>query len=267
MRSRAWAGQRRRHRRRADEASGPSPAAIAPHAPMSPRGAYYAAGPSLRLSPAREHETPEAGALAMRSRGEIEAETGLPGASPLAGPELETIPAVSGTGPADEAIDYGKVKLQGLTDAHFDGGAFSIENIVAAKGTGCKGCAANKCVHVQGDLVVAYTVTTTVSLPSAADFPGLTPCQVKIVQDAIDTVLAAHEQQHVHAFSAYNGTTRTPFDLTLCRASYDDAVKDMFTSQEGARRKAAKDASAALDPFSFDVDPKCDEPPVVKPKP
>ena len=35
--------------------------------------------------------------------------------------------------------------------------------------------------------------------------------------NAIDIVLAPHEQQHVAAFQAYIGIVSTPFDLTLCR--------------------------------------------------
>ena len=55
-------------------------------------------------------------------------------------------------------------------------------------------------IHVTGTLVSTYHATTHVTLPRASDFPGLTPCQRQRVQDAIDNVLAPHEQEHVEAF-------------------------------------------------------------------
>ena len=75
-------------------------------------------------------------------------------------------------------------------------------------------------------------MATTVTLPSVSDFPGLTPCQQRRVQHAIDTVLAPHEQQHVKAFRRYNGTTRRAFDLTVCRDQFDSAIQSMFEAEE-----------------------------------
>jgi hypothetical protein len=103
-------------------------------------------------------------------------------------------------------------------------------------------------------------VQTSVTLPSVSDFPGLTPCQQRRVQDAIDNILAPHEQEHVRAFETYNGTTRPAFDLTLCRSEFDGAIQRMFDAEAQARRAAAQAASDALDPFHFDVDLNCEEP-------
>ena len=102
-------------------------------------------------------------------------------------------------------------------------------------------------------------MTTTVTLPRAADFRRLTRCQRERVQDAIDNVLAPHEQEHVDAFETYNGTTEQPFDLTLCRNQLSGAVRRMARAEEGPRRAAAKAASAALDPFNFNVDLDCED--------
>jgi hypothetical protein len=63
----------------------------------------------------------------------------------------------------------------------------------------------------------------------------------------------------VAAFRGYNGTTRRPFDLTLCRSEFDSAIRAMFEAEEDARRQAAQDASDALDPFHFDVDLDCED--------
>jgi hypothetical protein len=149
------------------------------------------------------------------------------------------------------------VRLEGRTDATFDGGSFRTENVRVVRASGCTGCAAADCGRARGDLVVVYSVATVVTLPSVNDFPDLRPCQRQRVQDAITNVLAPHERQHVTAFSAYNGTTRTPFDVTLCRGDFDAAIQRMFQTQEQARRAAAQAASDALDPFHFDVDLDC----------
>jgi hypothetical protein len=114
---------------------------------------------------------------------------------------------------------------------------------------------------VTGDLIATYSVATTVTLPSVNDFPNLTRCQRQRVQDAIDNVLAPHEQQHVAAYNTYNGTTSRNFDLTLCRSQFDATIRGMFKAEERARLSAAKAASAALDPFHFDVDLNCQDHP------
>lgn len=63
------------------------------------------------------------------------------------------------------------------------------------------------------------------------------------------------------AFNTYNGVTRQPFNLTLCRSAFDAAIRRLFTTEERARRAAAQDASDALDPFHFDVDLNCQDRP------
>ena len=44
-----------------------------------------------------------------------------------------------------------------------------------------------------------------------------------------------------------------PFDLNLCRNQLPGVVRKMARTEEGPRRAAAKAASAALDPFNFNV--------------
>ena len=154
----------------------------------------------------------------------------------------------------------GPLRLRGRTDATYDGGRFQTQNVTVRPATDCTGCSGRNCVHVTGTLEAIYSVATTVTLPRVADFPDLTPCQQRRVQNAIDNVLAPHEQQHVAAFQQYNGTTRRAFDLTLCRSEFDGAIQRMFEAEERARRAAAQAASDALDPFHFDVDVDCEEP-------
>jgi hypothetical protein len=165
---------------------------------------------------------------------------------------------VSGAGEERHATGHG-LTLQGRTDADYHS-TFRTANVTTTQAADCQGCAAGDCVRVRGTLVSTYTVNTTVTLPSVNDFPDLTPCQRRRVQDAITNVLAPHEQRHVRAFKTYEGTTRQPFDMTICRGDFDAAMQSMHDSEQAARQAAAQARSDALDPFQFDVDLDCEEP-------
>lgn len=187
----------------------------------------------------------------------------------VGGAEDEVVPApgASGQGSPSFASAFAggqSLTIQGRTDAAYDGGSFATQGVSAARAQGCQ-CTGSPCVHVTGTLTARYAVTTTVTLPSVADYPALSACQRQRVQTAIDTVLAPHEQQHVAAFRQYDGTTSRPFDLTLCRGEFDAAIRGMFQAEERARRQAAQSASDALDPFHFDVDLDCQDPPAAAP--
>jgi hypothetical protein len=172
------------------------------------------------------------------------------------------MPALEGEGEPVHEVAFnrrGPLRLHGRADATYDGGAYRTENVTQQAATGCAGCGGRQCVHVTGTLVATYRVRTTVTLPSVSDFPDLTPCQQRRVQDAIDNVLAPHEQEHVRAFEGYNGVTRRAFDLTLCRSEFAAAIQQMFEAEERVRRAAAQSASDALDPFHFEVDLDCEE--------
>ncbi len=240
MRKRRVARRSRRQSRRPEEQA--APVAQTPAERERP-GPYYSAGPALSLD--RSARAPQAAASA----------------APTAEPGLVPVPTVQGTGAGGRQVDHGgSLRLEGRTDADFGGTSFQTEGVRVARATGCQGCPESECVRATGTLVATFLVRTSVTLPSVGDFPNLTPCQRRRVQDAITTVLAPHEQQHVQAFRTYNGTTRTPFDLTLCRADFDSAVRQMFDTADQARQDAARAASAALDPFHFDVDLNCTEP-------
>lgn len=172
--------------------------------------------------------------------------------------ELFAPPSASGKGSQKRDQAYANsLTLEGRTDAIFDGGSFETQNIRVASAEDCETCGPGQCVHVRGELVARYSVTTTVTLPGVNDFPDLTACQRQRVQDAINNVLAPHEQEHVRAFEQYNGVTRTPFDIVLCRSEFDSTIRDMFEQQETDRRAQAQAASDALDPFHFDVNLDC----------
>lgn len=167
---------------------------------------------------------------------------------------------VSGHGRSHKATAHGGgVVLRGKTNATFDGGSFHTENINTEAGSGCKQCKAKDCVHVTGQVVTTYKVTTSVSLPSLSQFKNLTPCQRQAVQDAIQNKLAPHEQDHVSAFSQYNGSSSQDLDVTTCRAAFPSSVQQLVNTEEKQRRADAKAASDALDPFQIDVDLDCQD--------
>lgn len=159
--------------------------------------------------------------------------------------------AVSGNGTS--------IRLRGRTDATFDGGSSRFENLRQERASGCEGCE-DGCIRVRGTMILTYRVSTTVTLPSVNDYPDLTPCQQRRVQDAIDNVLAPHEEEHERAFETYNGTTRHPFDLTVCSSEEANERLQAIHDGEAATREAGAQAlSDALDPFHFDVDLDCED--------
>jgi hypothetical protein len=170
---------------------------------------------------------------------------------------VESVSEVAETGEEEEVEAHARsLRLQGLTRARFSN-SFRTLDVVTEPGEGCSGCRGRGCVHVTGTLESTFNVSTTVTLPRMPR--NLTPCQRTRVQDAINNVLAPHEQQHVDAFNTYNGTTSTPFDMTICRSAFNARIRAMHRAAERARRAAAKALSAALDPFNFDVDLDCEE--------
>lgn len=257
-------GRARRAARRAfeDESAGRPSGPGADHEPLGP---MFAAGPALSLADAsREAERRRPGAAVAD---EQEAETARAGATAEpaereAEAETQRAPVASVRGASQkqaEAAHAGSLRLQGRTDATFES-SFRTTGVRVQPATGSAGCTAD-CVRATGVLVATYRARTRVTLPSVRDFPELTPCQRRRVQAAITNVLAPHEQQHVAAFRTYDGTTRTPFDLTLRRDELDAAIRAMFVAEDQARQSAAQAASDALDPFHFDVDLNCEDRP------
>ena len=236
-------GQRRRSRRGLEEqASEPAETPRGTVSANTRTGAFYDAGPVLGLATATQQPTP--GTQTGTHQRSVEV----------------SLSATHGTGQHHEQVAYGRtLRLEGRTDVSYDGGRFRTENVRVHSAERCQECGGRERIHVTGTLVATYRVRTRVTLPRASDFPGLTPCQRQRVQDAIANVLAPHEQEHVQAAEQYNGVTRQPFDLTLCRDAFDAEIRAMFQSEETARRASAEQAFRLLDPFYFDVDLDCDE--------
>ncbi len=174
------------------------------------------------------------------------------------------IPEISGGGEPDQDYAFtngGTLALQGRTDAEFDGGVFRTTNMRTSRSSRCPTCEAPECLHVIGTLVSTFRVTTRVTLPSAADFDGLTACQRARVRAGIRNVLAPHEQEHVRAFQTYNGTVRTPFEMSVCRDEFAGEIQSLHDGIGRARQDRAQALSDGLDPFNFTVDLDCQDEP------
>ena len=145
--------------------------------------------------------------------------------------------------------------VEGETKATFDNGVGTTQNLVGKPSKDCAGCDDDQCFHVTGQLVINYSVSTNVILPDVPD--GLTPCQHQRVRNAINNILAPHEQEHVKAFSQYNGTAKIPINYTGCKDGLEAFVQQLHDKDALAREAKANAASKALDPFHISVDLNC----------
>ncbi len=185
-----------------------------------------------------------------------------PGEAPAEGSkqaEQPPLPAIEDEGGPFPAVGRagGSVSLTGRTRASFRF-SFRVENETVTPGSACSGCGRrDPCVHVTGNLVIEFHVTTRVTLPRVPR--GLTACQRERVRAAITDTLSPHEDEHVAAFEAYNGTVTLPFDEEMCRSRYGRFIRTMARDEERTRRVDARAASDALDPFRVDVDLDCSD--------
>lgn len=255
--------QRRQEEQTVAPATKPMPAngeqQAAAHGPL------YQAGPVHELSP-RAKAAAGAEAEEQTQQGHAPAPSAPTTQTGQTNSNITLPPITTRESRSDQrTIAYGKsIRLQGRTDSGDFTYASNTENIKAVPATGCTGC--GDCLRVTGTLIVTYSVNPTVTLPRLADYPNLTPCQQRRVQDAIQNVLVPHEQRHVDAFRTYAGTTRRTFDLTICRSAWNESTVDALVKPEqSARQAAAIAASNALDPFYFDVDLDCTD--TASPKP
>ncbi len=172
---------------------------------------------------------------------------------------------LSGKGSPGKAVNFGNgqgVQLRGRTDADYANNGWSLVNENLARGSGCEGCNDRQCVQYSATVRSTFQVATNVTLPSMSDYSHLSECQQQRIRNAINNVLAPHEQQHVAAFRTYNGTVDTPISLMACRNQLATLVRSRadttHRSVETPRRASAQGASDALDPFVVNVDLNCD---------
>lgn len=187
--------------------------------------------------------------------------------------ELQDEPRISiveGTGSKTQNMtNHGKgycdgVNVQGKTTANYKNSFKGVGTEVAAEG--CTGCGKKNCITSTGTVESVFTAAPKVTLPNV---PGrLNKCEKEAVKNGINTVLAAHEQDHVNAFNTYVGTESTPYNYTGCKSGLKAHLKAIHDGIEVPRRQAANTESAALDPFNaiFDCDCPPPEPKAAKTK-
>ena len=171
-------------------------------------------------------------------------------------PPVRQVPPVRGRGKLPELLAYAGLSLQGKTRARFSF-TYRTEDLVTERGEGCTRCRGPNCVHVTGRVIADYAVATSVTLPRVPR--GLRPCQRDRVREAISSVLAPHEQQHVDAFKTYEGSSEQSVDVTTCRTGVTAAIQAMVNEEARTRRESAQAESDALDPFQTDVDLDCED--------
>ncbi len=178
----------------------------------------------------------------------------------------EAVPDFKTFGKPSMGKAYGtSVTFQGTTTPSYDGGTGATQNLARTPSENCVGCAESDCYHYTGQLNIDYHVGTHVELPDVPE--GLTECQHERVKNAIDNILAPHEQEHVAAFRQYNGTVTLALNYTGCSTGFQDYVQQLHNTNEMARRAIAQNASDALDPFHIEVDLDCeDQAPVPAPE-
>jgi hypothetical protein len=188
-------------------------------------------------------------AMSMEKEAEMEEEKIL---APESLPDFQTF----GT-PFTKTAFANSVAFEGKTEGTFDGGIGSTRNLQRNTAEGCTGCTENDCFRYTGQLQINYSVSTHVTLPDVPQ--GLTDCQHERVRNAIDNVLAPHEQDHVAVFNQYNGSVQLAINYTGCSAGITDYVQQLHDANAAARRAVAQAASDALDPFHISVDLDCEE--------
>ena len=111
-------------------------------------------------------------------------------------------------------------------------------------------------------VICDYSLPINVTLPTLPT--DLNDCERQRAQTWIDTVLAPHEQRHVRAFEAYNGSTTRQVRFNACNSAAQGElatrVQSMLDSEQASRQASAQRASDALDPFNTTIDiDDCDE--------
>lgn len=147
------------------------------------------------------------------------------------------------------------LSLEGKTSVDFSGSTWSVIGEKTKKTKSCDACGGSECTMTTGTLVSNFIAKTTVFLPTIP--PGLSACERAIVKNAINTVLKAHENEHVVAYKTYNGTVKTPFSHADCDGDIYSKLNKIHADLDIPRQDAARAASNALDPFKHIVNCNC----------
>jgi len=152
------------------------------------------------------------------------------------------------------------VNLHGETTGDFDGGESTVSTPTVARAKGCDCADEEPCLRGTGTITIKYKVDVTIRMPDMPE--GLSDCQQGRVTAFLRNVLAPHEQEHARRFRAYNGTTVRPYSITGCgraglQSELETQLEKMHSDEATTRADAAKNSSAAIDPFNKRVDLDC----------
>ncbi len=150
--------------------------------------------------------------------------------------------------------------MEGRTAANY-GHSFTSRNETVSPARGCRGCPRGRCVLITGELVSVFTTNPDIQVPSASDYPSLTPCQRRRVAHAIRTILEPHERRHEAIFHEYDGTVVTPFSFQMCHSqrAFNQRLAQLHRGIEQNRRSLVQQRSDDIDPFNFTVDIDCED--------
>jgi hypothetical protein len=146
------------------------------------------------------------------------------------------------------------VQVQGHTDANYSS-SFKTSGR-SHSSADCSECAEPDCITISGFVISTFKANPLITLPSVPD--GLSPCEANAVRNFIQGTLRRHEKLHVAAFNSYNGTVRTPFEYTGCRAGWDSLVQSIHDGIDAQRMANANALSDALDPFNVPIPCNCE---------
>ncbi len=177
-------------------------------------------------------------------------------------PEPSAEPVPLEDKPAEEPEEVHNITIDeaGVTTGVYNAPSYSTKDEVLTPTPDTK--PEENLVDVTGKVVATFSVTTNISLPTVPS--GLTECQTKRVQDAINNQLKPHEDAHVAAMKGYDGTIEE--EISVKRVAKASAIAELSkvakakADEVAAKRKAAaQKASDDLDvpPFVITVDLNC----------
>jgi hypothetical protein len=209
--------------------------------------------------PGAESARQAAGLLALQRQAGNRAVAHLVNATQLANRARPVNAArlVTAARPTAATVAAGGITVHGETSGTYDGGVSKIANSRARRAANCRDCPPEQgCVRATGTLVIDYHVDVTIRMP---DMPGgLTQCQQRRVRAFLRNVLQPHENDHARRLRTYNGTTSRPFDITACgRDAVQERLQEMHETEATKRASDADARSAAIDPFTREIDLDC----------
>jgi hypothetical protein len=147
--------------------------------------------------------------------------------------------------------------FHGRTEGEFDRGKKKLQDVKVSRATGCNCPADQPCMNATATMLVTYKVKVKINMPSIPG--GLSTCKRQRVAAFFKNELRPHEEEHKRRFESYNGTTRRAISAKGCgrgaaKSALEDEADRLHGEEAADRESAAKQKSAAIDPFFRVVD-------------